>query len=152
MADELTRVGPGDVLTASRYVVEIDGEEYGSFSDVSGVSMEIPAAEQRVAVGNGHVELLSYPTNPSYGEITLKIGRATTMLFDWIQGIADNKFDGNMRDGVIKEYRDAGKVVGMWDIIGAWPTKWEFGEMKAAANTVRLESLTLNVVKITPSK
>lgn len=146
------RVGLGNLLTASRYVVEIDGEDFGEFSEVAGVSMEIPAAEQRVAVGNGAVELLSYPTNPSYGEITLRVGRATTKLFDWIQGIADNQFDGNTHNGVIKEYRDVGEVVGMWDIVGAWPTKWEFGEMKAGANTVRVESLTLNIVKISPSK
>lgn len=141
-------------LVTNRYSVTFDDVLLGEFTELTGMSVEITTAEQRVAIGDGKIERLRYPVNVSYGDLTLKAGRGdSTALYDWIRAVVDHDFQSSIRNGQLVEYgSEPDDRVAVWDIIGAWPTKWELGQAKAGESTIRIESLTLKVGRISRSK
>lgn len=141
-------------LLSNRYSIEIDGLQLAEFTELSAVSIEVPAVEQKVATGDGRVYLHSYPGNVSYGDITLKVGKVdnATELYDWLQAVVDGRYSESLRNGTIVQLppdKDKPSFGGdRWNFEDAWPSKWEIAPSGAGKNELVIESLTIKIARI----
>lgn len=141
-------------LLSNRYSIEIDGLQLAEFTELSSVSIEVPAVEQKVATGEGHVYLHSYPGNVQYGDITLKAGKVdnATEFYDWLQAVVDGQYSKSLRNGTIVQLpSDTAKASfsgDRWNFEDAWPSKWEIAPSGAGKNELVVESLTIKIARI----
>ncbi|MBW3578942.1 MAG: phage tail protein [Actinobacteria bacterium] len=141
-------------VLSNRYSIDIDGLQLAHFKEVSSISIEVPAVEQKVATGEGRVELLSYPGNVKYGDITLKAGKVAdaTEFYDWLQSVVDGHYQKALRNGTIVQLpsdKDSPSFTGdRWNFEGAWPSKWEISQSGAGTNELIVESLTIKISRI----
>jgi phage tail-like protein len=141
-------------LLGNRYSIEIDNLRLADFTEISTVSIEVPAVEQKVAIGDGLVHLHSYPGVVKYGDITLKAGKVhnAAVLYDWLLAVVEGRFSDSLRNGTIIQLPSH---VGTSDFDGdrwhferAWPSKWEIPTTGAGKSEMVVESLTMKVGRI----
>lgn len=142
------------VLLSNRYSIEIDGLSLAEFTEISGVSIEVPAVETKVSTGDGKVLLLSFPGTVKYGNITLKTGKIAnaSAFYDWLQAVVDGKYNDSLRNGTIVQLPsdvDKPQFNGdRWNFEEAWPSKWEIAPSGAGKNELTIETLTLIITRI----
>ena len=131
---------------AFNYIVNFDGgEEFGGFSDVSGISSEITIAEYRN--GNekeNHVRKI--PGMHKNSDITLKRGLINSKtLWDWIKQVRTEGVAG--QKGVSVTLLDeARNPVQTWVFRGVVPMKYSGPTLAAkGGGDVAMEELTLSV-------
>lgn len=141
-------------LLSNRYSIEIDGLQLVEFTEISSVSIEVGAVEQKVATGGGQVYLHSYPGNVAYGDITLKVGKVdnATELYEWLQAVVDGKYSESLRNGTIVQLppdEEKSSFAGdRWNFEDAWPSKWEIAPSGAGKAGLVIESLTIKIARI----
>jgi phage tail-like protein len=126
---------------AYNFLVEIDGVTSAGFSEVSGLSVEIGVIDYR----NGNDKNNSVHKIPGLhkvGDVTLKRGIiGDTALFSWLRATAQGSSD--VRNIAIILLDETHVPVMRWLLSRAWPSKWEAGALKATANEIAIETLTL---------
>lgn len=123
------------------YIVLIDSNEVGGFSEVNASDITIDPIEYRE--GNHPVNtVLKQPGLVKYGNITLKWGLAfATELITWLQSIVDGVCE--RKTITIQLCDDVKNVVAEWEIINAWPTKYTPSDFNATSNEIAIESVEL---------
>jgi phage tail-like protein len=123
------------------FLVQIDGEDAGGFSEVH--------------VGAARIELIEYregsdktsstrklPGRVAYDNVVLKRGlTGNTALWDWFKTVRDGTAD--RRTVRITLLDEAGRAVFSWTLARAMPVKYEAGDLKAHGNEVSIETLEL---------
>ncbi|MDB5207852.1 MAG: phage tail protein [Flavisolibacter sp.] len=111
-----------------------------SFSEVSGLSMELAVIEYREGSSE---DSLKMPGIRKYSNITLKRGvqKGNHEFFDWINTVRLNTVE--RRNIVISLLDDAHQPVLSWRVKNAWPCKYEVADLLATGNEVLIESLEL---------
>ena len=85
------------------------------------------------------------------GSITLKRGVTSSMdLYDWWRTISQlgSSVPGARKNISIILLDDGGNDAARWDLFGAWPSKYEAGELDAKGNDVTIETLEVAVETI----
>lgn len=134
-------------LPAFHYQVEWGGEKI-SFSEVSGLTMEVQTIEYRDGDSKQY-EPLKMPGIPKYSNITMKKGilPKDNRFFDWINTTALNKVE--RKDIIISLLNEAHEPVMTWKAVNAFPVKVEGPGLKSTGNETAIESIEVAHEKLT---
>lgn len=125
-----------------RFRVEIDGITQAGFNECSFGDATVDLAEYREGTDAPTNRKLSGLTK--YGNITLKWGISDSMdLYNWHKGIVDSGAEGARKNISIILIDEAGNDKSRWDIVEAWPTKYDPTDLSAKGSDVAIESLEI---------
>jgi len=125
-----------------RFRVEIDGITQAGFSECSFADTNTDVAEYREGDESPVLRKLSGLTK--FGNITLKWGITDSMdLYNWRQQVIDTGAEGARKNLSIILVDEAGNDKARWDIIRAWPIKYDPPDFNAKGNEVAIESLEI---------
>jgi phage tail-like protein len=130
---------------AFNFLVEIDGEEFGGFSDVSGLSSDITVAEYRN--GNDRVNhVRKVPGMHKVSDVTLKRGIVnSTDLWAWVKQTRTESV-GAQRSVTVTLLDEARNAVQRWLLRGTIPMKYSGPALAAkGGGDVAMEELVLSV-------
>ena len=123
-----------------RYRMEIGGISQAGFSEVSGFDISVDPIDYREGDEATHVRKL--PALTKYGNITLKWGVTdSTELYDWHRQIVDG--DIRRENVAIILQGEDGSDTARWELVGAWPVKYNPTTLNAKGNDVAIETLEL---------
>ena len=129
---------------AFNFLVEIDGQEFGGFSDVSGLSSDITVAEYRN--GNDRVNhVRKVPGMHKVSDVTLKRGIVnSTDLWAWVSQTRTASV-GAQRAVTVTLLDEARNAVQRWLLRGVIPMKYSGPSLAAkAGGDVAMEELVLS--------
>jgi phage tail-like protein len=123
------------------FVVEIDGVEAGSFSEV-----ELPTGEIEVIEYREGTDTVSsarkLPGRVKYTNVVLERGiSGRTELFQWWKSVRDGASD--RRNIAIVLLDEARTPVQRWLLRNAWPTKLSYSRLDGLGNEIAIETLEL---------
>ena len=134
-----------DPLRNFRYRLEIDGIDQAGFSEVAIGDLSTDPIEYR--------EGDELPTTVrklnglnKYGNVTLKWGITDSKeLADWHQLVVDDAtpLSDARRNVVIRVQNEAGQETTAFEIVKAWPCKYDPSDLNATGNEVAVDSLEL---------
>lgn len=125
-----------------RFRVEIEGIGQAGFSECTFADTSTEAVEYREGNEIPTVRKLSGLTK--YGNITLKWGITDSMdLYKWRKQIIDTGAEGARKNIAIVLIDEAGKDKARWDIVQAWPVKYDPADFNAKNNEVAIETLEI---------
>ena len=133
-----------DPLRNFRYRLEIDSIVQAGFSEVAIGDLSTDPIEYRE--GNEVTTARKLNGLNKYGNITLKWGITESMeLADWHQLIVDDAtpLDDARRSVVIRVQNEAGEEKAAFEIIKAWPCKYDPSDLNATGNEVAIDTLEL---------
>ncbi len=123
-----------------RFRLEIDGLQQAGFSEVSGFDIAIDPIDYREGTDPTHVRKLTGLTK--YGNVTMKWGVTDSLdLYNWHKQLVDG--DIQRKDLAIVLVNEAGNDKARWEIVEAWPTKYDSMDLNAKGNEVSIETLEL---------
>ena len=129
-----------DPLRNFRYRLEIDSITQAGFSEVAIAETTIDAVDYREGTDPPHVRKLSGLTK--YGNVTLKWGITDSKeLYDWHRRIVDGTID--RKNIAIVVVDEAGADKARWEIVEAWPSKYDPMDLNAKGNDVSIEMLEI---------
>ena len=133
-----------DPYRGFRFRLEISGIQIAAFSEASIPDITIEAIDYREGTDPIYKRPLSGLS--SYGRITLRRGLTDVMdLYEWQQAVILN---GSGASGVRKNLSiilisAGGEDKSRWDVVNAWPTKYETAGLNASSSDVVVETLEL---------
>lgn len=129
-----------DPLGSFNFRIEIDGTTIAGFSEVSGLDAEVEAVEYRE--GSEPITLRKAPGLHKFGNILLKRGITGDLaLWNWMKSVLSGNAD--RRNIAIVLLNEQGKDVARWDVMRAWPVRYQGPALNAAASDVGMETLEL---------
>jgi phage tail-like protein len=130
-----------DPLRNFRFRLEIGGIDQAGFSEVSGFDITVDPIDYRE--GNEATHVRKLPGLTKYGNVTLKWGVTDSMeLYEWHRDVVNGKIERQNVAIVLMD--EAGKEgIGRWEIVEAWPTKYDPMDLTAKGNDVSIETLEL---------
>lgn len=121
----------------------ISGSTDTSFKEVSGLVMEMGTEE--IAEGGQNSFKHRVPTGAKYQNIVLKRGltASSSALSQWCTqiiggGLADTITTKTL---VIKLLDENGNPLKSWNVVNAWPVKWEVSSLNSMNGEIVIESL-----------
>lgn len=116
-----------------------------NFKEVSGLTAEIPVDKIQEGGVNDMVHPLPKPV--SFGNITLKRGLLIkSELANWMYDALEN-FKIVPKELIIILHGPLYVPIAAWNILGAYPVKWEISGFNAMDNAIVIESLELTCQK-----
>jgi phage tail-like protein len=129
-----------DPLRNFRFRLEIDGIQQAGFSEVSGFDVTVDPIDYREGSDPTHVRKLTGLTK--FGNITLKWGVTDSMeLHDWHRQIVNG--DIVRKNIAIVVLDETGSDKARWEIVEAWPSKYDPTDLNAKGNDVSIEMLEI---------
>ena len=139
-----------DPLRNFRFRLEIEGVEQAGFSEVSGFDVTVDPIDYREGTDPTHVRKLTGLTK--YGNITLKWGITDSLdLHNWHRQIVDG--DIQRKNVAIIVVDEAGDDKARFEIVEAWPSKYDPMDLNAKGNEVSIETLEIcneGVIRVAP--
>ncbi len=125
-----------------RFRVEIDGIGIASFADATIPDSTTSPVDYREGTDPVHNRKLSGQT--TYGNVTLKWGLTDSMdLYNWRQQVIDKGALGARKNLSLVLIDEAGDDKARWNVLDAWPTKYDCSDFSAKGNEVMIENLDL---------
>jgi len=125
-----------------RFRVEIDGIQVAGFSEATIPDSTTDTVDYREGIDPTHQKKLSGLTK--YGNITLKKGLTDSMdLYNWKKSVEDLGAQGARKNISLILIDEEGKDKSRWNIIEAWPIKYDPSDFSAKGNEVVIESLEI---------
>lgn len=125
-----------------RFRVVIDGIQTAAFADATIPDTSTEAVEYREGTDETHSRKLSGLTK--FGNITLKKGLTDSMdLYSWRKTIEQKGALKNRKSLSIILVDEEGKEKAHWDVVEAWPIKYDVSPLSAKGNEVSIESIEL---------
>jgi phage tail-like protein len=125
-----------------RFRLEINGITQAGFSEVTVADTTTDPVEYRE--GNEPPVFRKLSGLTKYGNITLKWGITDSMdLYNWRQSVIDSGAEGTRRDMSIIMLDDTGEDKARWNVVRAWPTKYDPPDFNAKGNEVAIETLEI---------
>jgi len=135
------------VYFAGRFSLTVDGVEMGSFTECSGLSVEI---ETESLIEGGENQFVHHlPSRMKWPNLTLKRGITNSdELFKWFRECSGDGFAGQgnrltRRAGAVTLRDAAGNTVRAWGFAGAFPVKWTGPSLAAKSSDVATEELVI---------
>ena len=139
MATQLT-----DPYRGFRFRVEISGIQVAAFSEASVPDISVESVDYREGTDPTYKRPLSGLT--SYGHLNLKKGLTDGMdLYSWQQQVSQlGSSSPGARKNISLVLMDAdGSEKVRWNVINAWPVKYETTGLNASSSEVMVETLEL---------
>lgn len=139
MANELT-----DPYRGFRFRVEISGIQVAAFAEATVPDISVDAVDYREGTDPIYKRPLSGLT--SYGRLSLRKGLTDGMdLYNWQQQVSQlGSGSPNAQKNISLILMDTdGSEKVRWNVINAWPTKYETTGMNASSSDVMVETLEL---------
>lgn len=133
-----------DPLRNFRYRLEIDGIDQAGFAEVAIGDLSTDPIEYRE--GDELTTVRKLNGLNKYGNITLKWGITdSTELANWHQLVVDDStpLDDARRNVVIRVQNEAGEDKAAFEVLKAWPCKYDPGDLNGKGNEVMIDSLEL---------
>ncbi len=125
-----------------RYRVEIGGITQAGFSECSFGDATVEPVEYREGTDLPTPRKLSGQTK--YGNVTLKWGITDTMeLYDWHRRVVDTGAASERQDISIVLIDEEGNDKSRWNIVKAWPTKYDPTDFSGKGSEVAIESMEI---------
>ncbi|MBI4539739.1 MAG: phage tail protein [Gemmatimonadetes bacterium] len=129
-----------DPFLAFRFLVRIDREALGGFSEVAGIQAEVEV--QEIPEGGVNTFVHKLPGRARHGNLTLRRGLVSTALWEWFAEIMGGVI--TRKTVVVELLTPGGDDVPMrWVFDSAFPARWLGPELKADQNTVAVEAIEL---------
>lgn len=129
----------------SWFTVEVAGAK-GTFTDATGLSIEVGVVEQQVAGPKGDTITKKVMGTASYGDITFKRNLSKDKTFyDWAQEVVAGKQGTFRKDGAVVMHDMSGKEVGRWEFTMAFPKKWSASDLDVGSDDPMVEEITLAI-------
>jgi phage tail-like protein len=134
-------------VTANRFYVEIESQITASFSECSGLGVQIKKETLMEGGVNEQQRILLGPAE--FSDVTLRRGLSNDPVFwDWISPLLTQRSGSSnppshRRNINILLFNQAGETMQCWTLIGAVPISWKAPTLQADSSTVALEELTL---------
>ncbi|MDP9388654.1 MAG: phage tail protein [Actinomycetota bacterium] len=142
-----------EAITASRFTVSIDGVEIATFSELQGITTEIATVDSIESSDQG-VVIRKIAGNPIPPKVVLKRGKTNSMqLWAWHESAVQGEMGAARKSCSLVMYDSSGKPTAKYYLERAWPSKLEVGALKAGANEVLTESVTIvceNIQRVAP--
>jgi phage tail-like protein len=133
-----------DLITTSTFVLEIDSVEIGSFRKVSGIESETETIEYKEVNKDGKMIIRKQPGSMKWSDITLERRiDASQMLWEWRKQVIEGDVDKARRNGAISAKDSTGNVVGQWEFVAGWPSKWTGADFDAGTNDIATEKVVI---------
>jgi phage tail-like protein len=122
----------------------VDGQEIGSFTEVTGLAVSIDVEEVPEGGQNGFTHRLL--GRMKWPNLVFKRGLTNTdYLFDWLLESSGEQFAKTNsikpRDGSISVRNAAGKDFRTWNFVGAKPIRWTGPKLAASGRELAVEEL-----------
>ncbi|HUX86711.1 MAG TPA: phage tail protein [Chloroflexota bacterium] len=133
-----------DPFIAAKFWVEIGGIASGFFTECSGLSAETEIFEYAEGGLNDFVHKL--PVRTKYSNIVLKRGWVETDdLWKWYQKTIDGRIEAKSVSILVYENKvqSPSNPKARWDLIQAYPVKWQGPEFNADIEGVVVETLEI---------
>ncbi|RMH78235.1 MAG: phage tail protein [Cyanobacteria bacterium J007] len=128
-------------VTDNRFYVEIDSAIAASFSECSGLSIQVDKETFFEGGVNDQQRILL--KQAKFDDITLKRGITNDLTFwEWMNQILSTGAK-ERRNINILVFNQAGETMQRWTLIGAVPVGWKTPSLQASGNSVAIEELTL---------
>ncbi|MBV6622404.1 MAG: phage tail protein [Rivularia sp. (in: Bacteria)] len=148
----MTAAQSEELLVSCRFYFEADGVTDKQILEVGGLSSETPAAGGDKVLGSSKnaVNLRqAAPTRAKFTPVTVKVVATTNKdLYKWYEDC--NKNDGgksnwssNRKAASVSVYDQGGDMKARWEMVNAYPTKYEGPKLEAGSNDVANETITL---------
>lgn len=140
MADN-TLGGWVDPYPAYNFKIVVGGETIAHFTECSGISIDVATAEYREAGQAAVVHQI--PTITTYGDITLRYGlTSSTSMWDWFLATAQGRVQRKNVTILLLDAAGSTPVL-QWDLIGAFPRRWNSPVLRATAREVAIVDIVL---------
>ncbi len=139
-----------DPLTAFRFLVEVDGDAVGAFTQFSGIKMEVQTIQARSGSDIRGVQA-SIPVLTSFAPVTLSKGVFGDNAFlDWMFAAAASDFTGPTGHNLYRTINvvaldDSGGRGVIWSLKDAMPIRYELSPMDSSRSEVLTESVTFAI-------
>lgn len=125
-----------------RFRIEIDGIQTAAFSEATIPDTTTDPVDYREGTDPTTQRKLSGLTK--YGNITLKKGLTDSMeLYDWRKSVEQTGAVGARKNISLILIDEEGNDKARWDIVEAWPTKYDPSDFSAKGNEVVIETLEI---------
>jgi phage tail-like protein len=129
-----------DPYSALNFLVEIDGIAVAGFTECFGLSTETDVIEYRE--GGEPTRSRKIPGLTRYAPIVLKRGITKNRdLWKWRKTVIDGRISRRSVSIVLLD--EEHKEVARWNVVNAWPSKWEGPHLNAKSSEVAIETLEL---------
>lgn len=130
---------------ASWFAVELDNGIKGSFTEVTGLAVEVAAIEMIDSSGDLHDTVTRQrPGTTAYTDLTVKrIFTGDRSFYDWVDEINKGK-EEYRTDGAVVLYNIAGTVIGRWTFQHCWPSKWSISDLDVGSDDPVIEEVVLS--------
>ncbi|MBN3941457.1 MAG: phage tail protein [Nostoc sp.] len=141
-----------ELLVSCRFYFEADGVTDKQILEVGGLSAETPAAGGDKVLGSGKSAVnlrQAAPTRTKFQQVTVKVVATTnTDLYKWYEACNRNEggksdWSSNRKAASVTVYDQSGEMKARWEMIHAYPTKYEGPKLEAGSSDVANETLTL---------
>ncbi|MBW4507252.1 MAG: phage tail protein [Scytonematopsis contorta HA4267-MV1] len=141
-----------EILVSCRFYFEADGLTDKQILEVSGLSSETPAAGGDKVLGSSKSAInmrQAAPTRAKFTPVVVKVVATTnTDLYKWYENC--NKNEGGKSDWTssrkaasVSVYDQGGDMKARWELLNAYPTKYEGPKLEAGSSDVANETITL---------
>jgi phage tail-like protein len=137
---------PGqNYITTNRFYVEMGGNIAASFTECSGISVQIDKEVYMEGGVNDQQRIFLKQTK--FQDITLKRGMTDDVAFwKWVESVLSlgSGGKGSPRQTItILLFNQAGETMQSWKLTGAVPVGWKTPTLQASGTAVAIEELTL---------
>ncbi|MEQ9370446.1 MAG: phage tail protein [Coleofasciculus chthonoplastes F3-SA18-01] len=141
MADNGNITHELNYVTANRFYIEIESQITASFSECSGLGVQID--KEVYFEGGVNEQQRIFLKQAKFDDVTLKRGITEDLVFwDWINKTL-NPGKKERRNVNILVFNQGGETMQCWTLIGAIPVGWKTPALQASSSTVAIEELTL---------
>ena len=128
------------------FLVEIDGITRSRFVSVSGLGSEVDVVEEREGTDPRHSHKVAGATHTE--NLVLRWpSDDNTELTDWHQRILEGQPDRRNVSIVLLDETGSARI--RWNIVAAWPAKWDGPSLNAESNDIAIETIELTHEGIT---
>lgn len=132
---------------AGRFLFEVDGVEIGTFTEVSGLELDVGVEEVEEGGQNHFVHKL--PGRMTWPNLVLKRGMTKgDELFAWVQESSGDGFAGQgskleRKSAAVTLVTETGDRLRAWEVTGAFPVRWRGPSFVATSNDLASEELEI---------
>ena len=128
-------------VTANRFYVEMESAVKASFSECSGLDVQID--KEVYFEGGVNEQQRIFLKHAKFGDITLKRGITDDLTFwNWINTFLEAK-PAERRNINILTFNQAGETMQVWTLLAAVPVAWKTPSLQANSTSMAIEELTL---------
>ena len=135
--------GTNEPITASRFSITIDGYEIAAFSALKGITTEVKPV-QHMESTDKELILKKVPGAPDPAVVELERAKTADMaLWAWHEAVLQGDIIAARKSCSLVMYGTDGKPVARYHMENAWPSMVKIGALKAGANDVLMETVTI---------